>query len=208
MTAALIAGLVAGYGVAIPIGAIAPLLMSLTARTSLKVGASAALGVATADGIYALIAVLGGASLARFIQPVATPLRVLAAVVLLFLATKIGVGAIRHYRDPGRLMREAGGLSTPARAFGGLLGLTLLNPTTVLYFAALVLGWQASGSFNGRAGAVWIAAVFAASASWQLFLAGGGALIGRVLDTPKGRLWTALVSSAMIGALAVVVIVR
>jgi arginine exporter protein ArgO len=207
MTAAILSGLIAGYGVAIPIGAIAPLLMSLTARTSLKVGAAAALGVATADGVYALIAVLGGASLARFIQPVAVPLRIIAVAILVFLAAKIAIDGIRHYRDPDRPVRDATGLGTPARAYGGLLGLTLLNPTTILYFGALVLGWQASGGFSGAQGAAWTVAVFAASASWQLLLAGGGALIGRTLNTPRGRLWTALISSAMIGALTVVVII-
>jgi arginine exporter protein ArgO len=199
--AALVSGLIAGYGVAIPIGAIAPLLMSLTARTSLKVGAAAALGVATADGIYALVAVLGGASLGRFIEPIAVPLRVLAVAILLFIAVRIALGA---FREPTRI---SNGFGTPMRAFGGLLGLTLLNPTTILYFGALVLGWQASGGFTGRQGAIWVAAVFAASASWQLLLAGGGALIGRTLNTPKGRLWTALISSAMIATLALAVVV-
>jgi len=198
---ALVSGLIAGYGVAIPIGAIAPLLMSLTARTSLKVGAAAALGVATADGIYALVAVLGGASLARFIEPVAVPLKMLAVVILLFIAARIALGA---FKQPTEIRN---GFGTPVRAFGGLLGLTLLNPTTILYFGALVLGWQASGGFTGRQGAIWVAAVFAASASWQLLLAAGGALIGRTLNTPKGRLWTALVSSAMIATLALAVIV-
>ncbi len=48
-----------------------------------------------------------------------------------------------------------------------------------------------------------MAAVAFASASWQLTLAGGGALVGRALTSPKGRLGTSLVSSAMIVALAV-----
>jgi len=47
------------------------------------------------------------------------------------------------------------------------------------------------------------AAAFAASASWQLLLAGGGALLGRLLAGPRGRLATALVSSAVIVGLAV-----
>ncbi len=200
MTAAVLAGLIAGYGVAIPIGAIAPLLMSLTARTSFKVGAAAALGVATADGIYALVAVLGGASLSRWIQPVATPLRWVAAAILLYLAIKIAVDALRK---PGQVSFTA---TTPLRAFGALLGLTLLNPTTILYFGALVLGWQASGGFNGALGAAWTVAVFAASASWQLLIAGGGALLGKSLNTPKGRLWTALISSLMIGGLALAIV--
>jgi hypothetical protein len=60
VTEALISGLVAGYGVAIPVGTIGLLILGLSARTSLRVGAGAALGVAAADGIYALVAVLGG----------------------------------------------------------------------------------------------------------------------------------------------------
>ncbi|MER6591520.1 lysine transporter LysE, partial [Micromonospora purpureochromogenes] len=61
---ALLAGLLAGYGVAVPVGAIAIVVIGLTARTSLRVGAAAALGVAAADGLYAALAVLGGAALA------------------------------------------------------------------------------------------------------------------------------------------------
>ena len=75
MTDVVIQGLLAGYGVAIPVGAIAALIVSLTARTSLAVGSAAALGVATADGIYALLAAFGGAALAHVIQPVSRPLR-------------------------------------------------------------------------------------------------------------------------------------
>ena len=56
MSAALVAGLAAGYGVAIPVGAIAPLLMNISARSGLRVGAAAAAGVASADGLYAAAA--------------------------------------------------------------------------------------------------------------------------------------------------------
>ncbi|MEN3306825.1 MAG: hypothetical protein V7603_3027, partial [Micromonosporaceae bacterium] len=63
MAEALISGLLAGYGVAVPVGAVAVLVASLAARTSIVVGSAAALGVATADGLYALLAVVGGAAL-------------------------------------------------------------------------------------------------------------------------------------------------
>ncbi|MGV9573326.1 hypothetical protein ACWDRX_29400, partial [Streptomyces nigra] len=36
VTAALVAGLLAGYGIAVPVGAVATYLVSLTARTSLR----------------------------------------------------------------------------------------------------------------------------------------------------------------------------
>lgn len=205
MSEALVAGLLAGYGVAVPVGAIAALIVSLTARTSFRVGASAALGVATADGVYALVAVLGGAALARLIEPIGQPLRWVAAVVLIGLAARTAVGALRHYRDPGRA-RSSEGLSTPGRAYLGLLGLTLLNPATIVYFGALVLGRQSTDGLSAAGEVVFVAAAFAASASWQLLLAGGGSVVGRVLTGPRGRLATALVSSAVIVVLAVALI--
>jgi arginine exporter protein ArgO len=50
---------------------------------------------------------------------------------------------------------------------------------------------------------LFVAGAFVASASWQLLLAGGGSIVGRVLTGPKGRLATALVSSVVIVVLAV-----
>lgn len=201
MTEALVAGLLAGYGVAIPVGAIAALIVSLTARTSLKVGAAAAMGVATADGVYAAAAVIGGAALARLIEPISAPLRWLAAAVLVALAARTAVTAVRHHRE--RAERPATGLTTPGRAYLGLLGLTLLNPATIVYFGALVLGRQAGDELTAAGEVVFVLAAFAASASWQLLLAGGGGLVGRILTGARGRLATALVSSAVIVVLAV-----
>jgi arginine exporter protein ArgO len=196
VTAAFLAGVAAGYGIAVPVGAIAVLIVGLTARTSFRVGAAAGLGTATADGLYALLAVLGGAALAGLIAPVAGPLRWAAATVLIALAVHTAVVAIRRHRDPVR-QRSAEGLGTPARAFAGLLALTVLNPATVVYFAALVLGGAGAGG-----GALFVLGAFLASASWQLLIAAGGTLVGRVLTGRRGRLLTALASSAVITALA------
>jgi arginine exporter protein ArgO len=154
VSAAFLAGVVAGYGVAMPVGGIAVLIAGLSARTSLRIGAAAGLGAATADGIYALVAVLGGAAIAGLVAPVATPLRWAAAAVLLVLAGRTAFVALR-----GR-------------------------------------GGSSGGGFWFVAGA------FLASASWQLLIAGGGSVIGRVLTGDRGRLITALVSSAVIAALA------
>jgi arginine exporter protein ArgO len=203
VTAALIAGLLAGYGVAVPVGAIAILIIGLTARTSLRVGAGAALGVATADGLYAVVAVLGGAALAGLIEPIAGTLRWVAAAVLVGLAARTAVTAVRHHRDPAAAPPQSGsGLGTPARAYLGLLGLTLLNPMTIVYFSALVLGRQASDGLSVMGEAVFVVAAFAASASWQLLIAGSGSLVGRIFTGPRGRLVTALASSVVIVVLA------
>ncbi|GAA4081227.1 LysE family transporter [Streptomyces shaanxiensis] len=203
MTAALVAGLLAGYGIAVPVGAVATYLVSLSARTSLRTGICAALGVATADGLYALVATVGGSALAAALRPVLVPLRWASVLVLAVLAVRGAVTAVRHYRDRPFATRSTPPPPSPARAYLALLGITLLNPTTVIYFAALVLGTRATDAVPPLEQGVFVLAAFAASASWQLLLAGGGALLGRVLTGHRGRLVTALVSSGVILALAV-----
>jgi len=203
VTATLVAGLLAGYGIAVPVGAVATYLVSLTAHTSLRTGACAALGVATADGVYALVAALGGSTLAAALQPVLGPLRWVSGLVLIALAVRGAAGALRHHREPQRAAAVRRTPPSPARAYLALLGITLLNPTTVIYFAALVLGSRAAEAVRPLEQGVFVLAAFAASASWQLLLAGGGALLGRALTGPRGRLVTALVSSAVIMMLAV-----
>ncbi|MFF4488090.1 LysE family transporter [Streptomyces sp. NPDC001544] len=203
MTAALVAGLIAGYGVAVPVGAVATYLVSLTARTSLRTGACAALGVASADGLYALLATLGGSALAATLRPLLGPLRWASAVVLAALAVLGAVTAVRQYRAHRLTTRSQQPPPGPGRAYLGLLGVTLLNPTTVLYFAALVLGTRAGDAARPLEQGVFVLAVLAASASWQLLIAGGGALLGRALTGHRGRLVTALLSSGVTMALAV-----
>ncbi|MER7421094.1 LysE family transporter [Micromonospora peucetia] len=202
MTGAFLAGLVAGYGVAIPVGAIAILILGLTARTSFRVGAAAAVGVATADGLYAAVAALGGAAVAGLIAPVAGPLRLAAAGVLLVLAGH-GVWRALRLRAVTGAVGERRGLDTPTRAFVGVLALTLLNPATVVYFTALVLGRTDQAEPGPLAAGLFVLGAFIASVSWQLLIAGGGTLVGRVLTGPRGRLVTALISSTIIAALAV-----
>ena len=202
MTVALLAGLLAGYGIAMPVGAVATYLVTLTARTSARVGSAGALGVASADGLYALVAVIGGAALTGLITSIAGPLRWAAAIVLLALAVRIAWTAIRDHRS-----RELGAVAessiTAPRAYLSLLGITLLNPVTVLYFSALVLGSQANGLGGAGESAVFVIAAFCASASWQLLLVAGGVAIGKLLTGRTGRLVTGVVSSVVIVALTV-----
>jgi arginine exporter protein ArgO len=199
VSTAVLAGLLAGYGVAVPVGAIAALIVSLTSRTSLKVGVGAALGVATADGLYCTAAVLGGAALAQFVEPVAGPMRWVAMVILVGIAVKTAWTALRHRREAATARATTGRMATPVGAYLTFLGLTLLNPATIIYFTALVLGRHSAAEHP----VVWVLAAFLASASWQLIIAASGSLLGRILTGPKGRLVTALASSGVIAVLAV-----
>lgn len=207
VTAALVAGLLAGYGIAMPVGPVGTYLVALSARTSLRVGVCAALGVASADGFYALVAAVAGSALAPLLEPIVVPLRWVSVVVLVGLAVSGAVNGVRRYRAQ-RLAGISPDVPVGAvKAYLGMLGMTLLSPMTVVYFAALVLGSSGSIDPGIIERGVFVVAAFVASSSWQLLLAGGGALLGRALTGHLGRLLTAVGSSVVILVLAVGLVV-
>ncbi|CAI9399984.1 LysE family transporter [Nocardioides sp. T2.26MG-1] len=191
-----LSGLVTGWAIAIPIGAVGAFLVTLSARTSFAVGAAGALGVATVDGGYALLAVVAGAAVADALEPVAEGLQVASGLVLLVIAVLTAAHAVAR---TGRV-RQASTMR-PAAAYALFLGITAVNPTTVVYFAAVVLGNQHLTS-GAAQGAVFVTAAFAASASWQLVLAGGGAALGRIATGHRAHLVTGLVSAVVVAGLA------
>lgn len=197
MLEVVVSGLVTGWAIAVPVGPVAVLLVTLTARTSWRVGAAGGLGVATVDGGYAAAAVVGGAALSALIAPAADALRVASGVVLLAIAGLTVRQALRTGDAPASEPTPIG----PGAAWALFLGITAVNPATVVYFAAVVLGNE--GLVEGRAqGIAFVLAAFAASASWQLALAGGGATLGRFVTGPRGRRVTGVVSGAVIALLA------
>ncbi|MFE4309247.1 LysE/ArgO family amino acid transporter [Streptomyces sp. NPDC056891] len=208
MTAAVMAGLLAGYGIAIPVGAVGAYLVAVTARTGWRTGAGAALGVATADGVYAVLAVAGGSALVPLLTPVMTPLRWASAVVLVVLALRAAYVALSTYRTGGLASRDDGTDLGPGRAYLTFLGITILNPMTVIYFAALILATGPSAPATLPDRTAFVLAALVASASWQLLLALGGTLLGRTLTRARGRLTTVLASSTLIVVLAVRLVAR
>jgi arginine exporter protein ArgO len=85
---------------------------------------------------------------------------------------------------------------------GPLRVTSAVNPTTVVYFAAVVLGNRDLVSTFAE-GVLFVTAAFLASASWQLVLAAGGAALGALATGHRGRLVTGLVSAAVIAGLAI-----
>jgi arginine exporter protein ArgO len=198
----LVAGLLAGLGIAMPIGAVGVYLVTLAAHRSVRVAACAALGVASADGVYAVVAVVGGRAVADWAASVAGPLKVVAVVALLAVGAKIAVDAIRLTRVSGDAVHAPKDPSAP-RAYFSLLGLTLANPATIVYFVALVTGNRAGAVDGAGLAVVFVLGVFVASAAWQLTLVSGGRVLGAVATGRRGRLVTSLAGSALVIALAV-----
>jgi arginine exporter protein ArgO len=195
MSDALISGLIAGWGVAIPLGAIGVLLVDLGMRAGFRPASGAAAAVATADLLYAAVAAVAGSAVAGLLEPHERAMKLIAAGVL------AGV-AVLSLRSLRRRTGNASAAIPPAtHLYGRFLALTAINPTTVVYFAALITGLPAVASADAPAKLVFVLAVGLASLSWQLTLAGSGAALHHRL--PHGaRLWTALAGNALVLGLA------
>jgi arginine exporter protein ArgO len=87
------------------------------------------------------------------------------------------------------------------RTYGRFVGLTLLNPLTVTYFAALILGGGTGGArWEGRA--LFVLGAALASLSWQSLLAGLGALAHRRLPAAMRQV-TSLVGNLIVIGLGI-----
>jgi arginine exporter protein ArgO len=190
-------GALAGLGIAVPVGPIAVLVVDQGMRRGLRMGAVAGVGAATADLLYATTAALIGAAAADALEPFAGPLKAGGAGVL---AAIVVYRMWRLFRPPAAVDVRVTEWSV-RRTYVGFLGLTLLNPLTITYFAALILGLQSK--HTGPLGKVlFVAGAFVASASWQLGLAGAGAALHHRL-TDRARFVTGLVGNVIIAALGV-----
>ncbi|MFH1475575.1 MAG: LysE family transporter [Chloroflexota bacterium] len=209
MITTFLAGAAAGLGIAIPVGAISILIVETGLRRGFRLAAAAGAGAATVDGVYALVAAAFGAALAAVLDPWERPLRIVAVIVLVAIACR-GLLALRAMRRPvadGAPIRpdveaaERGG--SAVRTYGAFVAITLLNPLTVTYFAALILGMGSTGAGPAEK-AAFIAGAFVASLAWQTLLAAVGAFLHRRLS-PRLRVGVILLGNAIILAFAIVI---
>lgn len=193
-------GALAGYGIAIPVGAIAVLILGTGMRCGFACAAAAGAGAATADLVYAVVAATAGAAAGRMLEPWSEPIQLVSAAVLAGLAIWGLAGWRRNQLEPGATVAVTRGEITAT--YGRFLGLTIINPLTVIYFTSMVLG-NAVGRPIGLVGTTMFAAgAFVASLSWQLLLAGVGAFGRRGLP-PSARTATLVVGNLIILGLAV-----
>lgn len=177
-------GALAGYGIAIPVGAIAVLLVDLAMRRGFAPAAAAGAGAATADLLYALVAMLLGAAVAEAVEPIQDELTIVSAGVLFGIAALLLRSALRsRIASPDARQVPAAGLVATYVRF---VGLTILNPATITYFVALIVGLD-RGDASAADKALFVIGAFLASLSWQLWLAALGALLHKRI--PEGVRW-------------------
>src|SRR3954470_11590730 len=98
VVSALLAGIVAGLAVAVPLGAIGVLIVDLGVRGGFRPAFLAGLGTALADGLYATVAAVAGLAVGRWLAPPEHAIALAAAAVLAAVGI-IGLLALR--RSPG-----------------------------------------------------------------------------------------------------------
>jgi len=172
---ALAAGLAAGLGLAAPLGAIGVLLIREGLAVGVREGAAAAAGVAIVDALYCTLAVVAGTVAAPIIVSWGRIPAIVGGVVLLVMGVR-GVHLSWNVREatdasPGAIVPR----SRPRR-FMLFVGLTAINPMTLLYFAAVTVA-VGSALATVPASVAFIVGVAAASFCWQLGLVAVGAVL-------------------------------
>jgi arginine exporter protein ArgO len=197
------AGLAAGLGIALPLGAIGVLILREGVERGIRAAGVAALAVATVDFAYALVAVVVGERIADALAGVERLVQVvgaLALTVVVVLGTRDLVRSVRAAGDPGTSPQPELPVGY-GRTFLRFVGLTAINPMTAVYFVALTAGLSQRLSGPG-AGSAFALGVLLGSLSWQMVLAIGGATAGSRMSQ-RVRIGVSLAGYAIVAGYAV-----
>jgi len=187
-------GLIAGFAIAMPPGAITSLIVRIGLQRGFRLALAAGWGTATVDGVYCSVAVLAGAAIVPLLSAVDAPLRIVTGLVLVGLGVR-GIATARTEAPPAGAPDTRALVATYLR----FIAITMVNPATLAYFVAIAFGF--AGSVLSDAGA-FIGGVFAASLTWHAALAlMSGSLHGRLGPTARGAL--AVVANGVVIALGV-----
>ncbi len=196
-------GAVAGYGIAIPVGAISILIVQVGIKCGFRCALSAGAGAATADLVYAGLAVVGGAALAQAVEGIGDPLRIASGVVLTVIAL-VGLRNARRPIEETEFQYPKG--RDLAATYARFLGLTIINPMTIVYFAAVVVGLGVASDMTASGGLAFVVGAFLASFSWQALVAAVGAVAGGRL-TPRAQRFAIIAGNLLILIIAVFILI-
>lgn len=171
----LLKGIALGFSIAAPVGPIGILCVRRTLTEGRTYGLASGLGAATADAIYGMVGGFGLTFISSLLVSQRTWLNLAGGVFLCYLGVRT-------------FLARPAGLAATARQQGGLLGayvstflLTLTNPMTIMFFAAVFAGLGVANAPGAYLASGWLVlGVFLGSAVWWLILTSGVSLfLGR-----------------------------
>lgn len=170
--------LVFGATLAIAIGPIALLIIERATRGGLRMGLSSALGAASGDLTYALVALTAGARVLPVLRQQSARIQVGADLVLIVFGVWMAWSA-RHGLTVDAIEANSAAAST-TKAFRTTYALTVINPLTVVAFMAFV---PQLGVSSGSAALVAAAGLFVGSLLIQVGIALGGTALKHVMSS-------------------------
>ncbi|MFB2581350.1 LysE family transporter [Herbiconiux sp. P15] len=200
----LLSGLVAGLALAAPLGAIGVLLIQEGLTRGLRRGMPGAAAVATVDILYCIAAVTAGALAGPVVNGWAPWPQIVGGAALVAMGV---LGLVRSRRRRGSQGADAPitRSGTSLRRFALFIGLTALNPATLVYFAALLTGLE-SVTGSPSTAVAFVMGVGVASFAWQALLVALGAGLGRKVG-PSFRGWTSVIGNGLVVVLGAALIV-
>jgi threonine/homoserine/homoserine lactone efflux protein len=190
-----------GVAVAAPVGPMSLLCMRRTLTSGWRAGLSTGLGIATGDGIYALVAALGLAGVARFMLAHDKPFHLLAGAFLLYLGIRT---FFARSEQPQALHLPT---ASTASAYGSAVLLTLTNPPTIVSFAAIFTVLAPPLGFNVQTALLTVAGVFFGSSLWWLLLTAAVSFVRHAIG-PRTRRMVDGIAGAVLGFFGVAEIRR
>jgi threonine/homoserine/homoserine lactone efflux protein len=187
----LLSGLVIGFSIAAPVGPIGVLCIRRTWAEGRASGLVSGLGAATADAVYGAVAGFGLTFISNFLVSQQAALRLIGGLFLCYLGFKTILA------NPAQQSAAVKGTGLVG-AYGSTFFLTLTNPMTIIFFAAIFAGLGlADASTSYESASILVSGVFIGSASWWLILSSGASLFQSKIH-PYRLVWVNRISGAVI----------
>jgi len=173
LTGLFLQGSLIGFSVSVPIGPVGVVCIQHSLRRGLIAGLAAGTGAALADAFFGCMAVFGVSLLSRFFFYYQMWLQFAGALILWYLGIKI----FKSHPPP---IATPTGSCSHKRIFLSTFVLTLTNPFTLLWFAAIYASMGIAPSNDGvLPGIVLTLGVLIGAAIWWFFLTFGVIMIGK-----------------------------
>ena len=198
----LLDGLIAGYGIAIPVGAVSILIIDISLRHGFRLGFAAGSGAAFVDFFFAFLAAFAGDVLSGVIAPYQSSIQALSGITLIMIAIW---GVIKYMRRKTSDPNNPDPPGKPLKIFLQFIALTAINPLTIAYFTALILARGTESSLSFTTKAFFVLGAGLASFSWQWFLAALGSFANKRLD-PRFQIFTTIFGNGLVFTLGIAIL--
>lgn len=163
-------GLALGFSIAAPVGPIGLLCIRRSVADGRLAGLCVGLGAATADAVYGCVAAFGLTAISSFLVGQKFWLGIFGGAFLCYLG-------VRTFLSQPPEKSSQSNASSLAAAYAATFVLTLMNPMTILSFAAVFAGFGLGATPDYLAAGLLVSGVFLGSAVWWLLLSTGAGTI-------------------------------